>query len=151
MKPLVMTNRKSLYARLGALFVIVASGICTLTTNGCNQGAEGDRCNPDLTQSSPAPTYNEDECGSGLTCQQPANCPENYCCPTPPATSTNPNCQAGCNGGAQSGCAAGNAADCAFLCASGMTAYCPDGGTGGGGSGTGGSSGSDGGDGGDGG
>jgi hypothetical protein len=113
MKPLVLMNRKALYARLGALCVIVASGLGMLTTNGCNQGAEGDRCNPNLTSTSPAPTYNEDECGSGLTCQQPMFCPEYYCCPS--GSSANPNCQPGCNGGAASGCAAGVGADCDFL------------------------------------
>jgi hypothetical protein len=114
MKPLVMTNRKPLYARLGALCMIVASGLYALTTNGCNEGAEGDRCNPNLISSSPAATYNEDECGSGLTCTQPMFCPENYCCPTS-GVSSNPNCQPGCNGGAASGCAAGVQADCDFL------------------------------------
>jgi hypothetical protein len=118
MKPLVSTNRKSLYARLGALSVIVGSGLLTLTTNGCNQGAQGDRCNPDLTGPNGVSeaTYNEDECGSGLTCQQPMFCPENYCCPPPgTGTITSPFCQPGCNGGAASGCAAGDTADCDFL------------------------------------
>ncbi len=62
----------------------------------CEQGREGDRCNPNLSH---------DECGSGLTCQQPENCPENYCCPTS-GTSTNPLCQPGCNGGAEAICEA---------------------------------------------
>ena len=114
MKPLVSTNRKPLYARLGALAAIVASGLYTLTTNGCNQGAEGDRCNPDLISMSPAATYNADECGAGLSCQQPMFCPENYCCPTT-GTITSLFCQPGCNGGAAAGCAAGVAAYCAFL------------------------------------
>ena len=31
---------------------------------------------------------NEDECGSGLACTQPALCPESYCCPVSgPSTS----------------------------------------------------------------
>src|ERR1700722_12152694 len=110
MKPLVSTNRQPLHLRLGALAVIVASALLTAATNGCNQGAEGDRCNPDLIGTSPR--YDEDECGTGLSCQQPMFCPENYCCPTT-GTGTNPFCQAGCNGGAAAGCAAGVAADCA--------------------------------------
>ncbi len=114
MKPLVQTNRKPLYVRLGALAVIATAALCVMTTNGCNQGAEGDRCNPDLVTMNPSPMYDEDECGSGLSCQQPSFCPENYCCPIT-GPSADPNCQPGCNGGAVSGCAAGVAADCAFL------------------------------------
>jgi hypothetical protein len=118
MKPLVSTNRKPLYAGLGALSVIVASGLFTLTTNGCNQGAEGDRCNPALVSASPM--YNEDECGNvTLSCQQPMFCPESYCCPKT-GKITSSFCMPGCpggldDGGAQAGCAAGVAADCAFL------------------------------------
>ncbi len=56
---------------------------------GCDQGQEGDRCNPSLSH---------DECNTGLSCQQPPSCPENYCCPIT-GTSTDPNCQPGCNGG----------------------------------------------------
>ena len=115
MKPLVSTNRKPLFLRLGALAVIFTAALFTATTNGCNQGAEGDRCNPDLVTMNPTPMYNEDECGTGLSCQQPSFCPENYCCPVDGGASANPNCQAGCNGGAASGCAAGVEADCAFL------------------------------------
>jgi hypothetical protein len=63
----------------------------------CDQGNEGDRCNPSLSN---------DECGGNpLSCQQPAECPEYYCCPTS-GTSTNPYCQTGCAGGADSICAA---------------------------------------------
>jgi hypothetical protein len=109
-----MTNRKSLYARVGVLCMIVASGLWTLTTNGCNEGAEGDRCNPNLMSTSPM--YNENECGGGLTCQNPPNCPETYCCPAVILPTTNINCQTGCNGGATAGCAAGVAADCVWLC-----------------------------------
>jgi len=108
MKPLVPT-RKPLYARCGALAVLAAAALFVVTTNGCNQGAEGDRCNPALDSTNPM--YNEDECGAGLSCQQPMFCPENYCCPTT-GTSANPSCQPGCNGGAAAGCAAGVTADC---------------------------------------
>ena len=60
-----------------------------LALAACEQGREGDRCNPDLSH---------DECNAGLSCQQPANCPENYCCPVD-GESSNPFCQPGCNGG----------------------------------------------------
>jgi len=72
--------------RLGAL---VAMSAALAVLSACNQGAEGDRCNPDLSH---------DECNSGLTCQQPAQCPENYCCPAN-GTSSDPNCQPGCTPG----------------------------------------------------
>jgi hypothetical protein len=85
----------------------------------CNQGSVGDRCNPDLSH---------DECNSGLTCTQPPLCPETYCCPVDSngnlESSSDPNCQTGCNGGAASMCNAslrGGAGDdggeCAFACA----------------------------------
>jgi len=50
-----------------------------------------------------------------------AFCPENYCCPVDSngnlTTSTNPNCQPGCNGGAQSICTAnGNGAPYDGVC-----------------------------------
>jgi hypothetical protein len=83
------------------------AGAAVLSGTGCvDVGKEGGRCNPLLSH---------DECGDGLHCTQPVDCPENYCCPvetTPPSTS--PYCQPGCNGGLQSICAATNndAADC---------------------------------------
>jgi hypothetical protein len=43
---------------------------------GCEQGAEGDRCNPDLVGS--------DECNSGLTCVTPSSCVISVCCPSAP-------------------------------------------------------------------
>ncbi len=49
----------------------------------CDGGSEGDRCNPDLSHN---------DCSGALTCQQPATCVENYCCPTPASASTNPFC-----------------------------------------------------------
>lgn len=52
----------------------------------CNEGREGDRCNP------AAAANGEDECGSGLSCQQPSSCAENYCCPKNPNDSKNPYC-----------------------------------------------------------
>jgi hypothetical protein len=87
--------------RIGvALFALV--GTLALGGGGCNVGNEGERCNPSLSH---------DECGAGLSCQQPKDCPENYCCPTS-GTSSNAYCQSGCNGGQASICAAGGDADC---------------------------------------
>lgn len=77
-----------------------------LVALACNQGSEGDRCNPVTAANG------HDECGSGLKCTQPPQCPENYCCPTN-GTSSNPFCQPGCNGGAASACAAGDVDACA--------------------------------------
>jgi hypothetical protein len=80
----------------------------------CNQGSQGDRCNPNLSH---------DECNSGLSCVSPPLCPEAYCCPTDAngnlLPNSDPNCQIGCNGGAASACNAGadDAGQCAFACA----------------------------------
>jgi hypothetical protein len=129
---------KTLYARIGAALValVATTGIAV---TACSQGSEGDRCNPDLAAG-------ESECGGGLTCLQPALCPEAYCCPTTAdggaASSSNPNCQTGCNGGAASICNSGqdDGGACAFACSndpadltstSVCTAAAPDGGTGG--------------------
>ncbi|HEY0869393.1 MAG TPA: hypothetical protein VGD55_03260 [Acidothermaceae bacterium] len=81
-------------ASLAATFAVVLLA--------CNQGSEGDRCNPDLSH---------DECGSGLSCTTPVDCPESYCCASD-GKSTNPYCQRGCNGGQASICASGGSADC---------------------------------------
>ncbi len=78
-----------LLSSFGPLGAIALAAFVSVVSVGCNQGAEGDRCNPDLSH---------DECGSGLSCQQPAECPENYCCPVT-ASSANPNCQPGCTPG----------------------------------------------------
>lgn len=64
------------------LLAIVTAG---LLAAGCHEGAEGDRCNPDLPSTS-------NECNSGLTCQMPSTCAETYCCPTPASSSTNGYC-----------------------------------------------------------
>jgi hypothetical protein len=107
---------RTLYARIGTALVALAA-TSAVTVAACNQGGEGNRCNPDLSQG-------HDECGGGLVCN--ANiplCPEAYCCP-PAAdgglgSSSNPNCQTGCAGGAASICNAGqtgSAEACAFAC-----------------------------------
>ena len=51
---------------------------------GCEQGAEGDRCNIDLVGS--------DECNSGLTCVVPSSCVIAVCCPSSPPYS-DPQCE----------------------------------------------------------
>jgi hypothetical protein len=78
-----------------ALMMSVAFALCL---SACHQGEEGDRCNPLLAAG-------ENECGSGLSCGQPAMCPEAYCCPSD-GKSSNPYCQPGCNGGEAAICAA---------------------------------------------
>jgi hypothetical protein len=91
----------------------LAAVVLGLVVVACEQGAEGDRCNPDLSH---------DECNAGLTCQQPLPCVENYCCPVDRSTSTNPYClglpsacptdDAGEDAGTDAGADAGvNAAD----------------------------------------
>jgi hypothetical protein len=79
-----------------------------LAALACNQGSEGDRCNPDLASG-------ETDCNGGLQCTTPADCPESYCCPTT-GSSSNPYCQPGCNGGAASACNAGDVDACALAC-----------------------------------
>jgi len=133
MKPTTTVKRTFMppphLARIGAL-VTVGLVALAVAAAGCTGGwdysnvSEGNRCNP---------YDSHNECGSGLACTvsawQLANqsgtlgsgagpmlefCPENYCCPVDGngnlTTSSNSNCQPGCNGGAASICAAvGNA------------------------------------------
>jgi hypothetical protein len=108
-------GRQAVVAGVGSLSLLAAAVLLGTVAHGCNQGREGDRCNPNLLPEAGF-TYgeNEDECGTGLSCQQPVDCPENYCCPTS-GPSTNPFCQPGCNGGQASICAAGGDADCSQL------------------------------------
>jgi hypothetical protein len=100
---------KSLFLRRAVGAFVVACLALAVAQTGCEQGGEGDRCNPDLSH---------DECGGGLSCQQPTGCPENYCCPTS-RQSANPYCQQGCNGGAKSICKAEptDVDACAVACA----------------------------------
>jgi hypothetical protein len=102
MKLLNGSNRLVAIARLRVVFAAFVA--TALVTPACDVGKEGERCNPLLTN---------DECGSGLSCQEPTDCPESYCCPTM-GTSTNPYCQHGCAGGLAAICAASPAAspDC---------------------------------------
>ncbi len=87
--------------RIGSFVAALALGIAVSAGQACNVGQEGERCNPDLSH---------DECGAGLACTRPSNCPENYCCPTS-GGSSNPYCQDGCNGGNCSIFLAGGDAD----------------------------------------
>jgi len=107
---------RTLYARIGtALAALVATA--AIAAAGCNQGGEGNRCNPNLSQG-------HNECGGGLVCNAAIPlCPEAYCCPAAAdgglGSSSNPNCQTGCAGGAASICNAGqtgSAEACAFAC-----------------------------------
>jgi hypothetical protein len=93
---------KATFSLVGIALVALAGTFALVGGDGCNVGNEGERCNPDLSH---------DECNAGLSCQQPKNCPENYCCPTS-GTSINPYCLPGCAGGQASICAAGGDADC---------------------------------------
>jgi hypothetical protein len=92
-------------SRIGIVFAALAGALAFGGSGGCNVGNEGERCNPDLSH---------DECGAGMTCQQPKDCPESYCCPTS-GNSSNAYCQPGCSGGQASICAAGGDADCQDL------------------------------------
>ena len=74
-------RRQSRVARVAACFVVVA-GLLTLGS-GCDGGREGERCNPLLSH---------DECGGGLSCQQPSTCAESYCCPRMSTSSDSPYC-----------------------------------------------------------
>ena len=79
-----MKKRNTCSTVVRMLFAVL--GIVVLSaSSGCNQGREGDRCNPLLSP-------DDNECGSGLTCQQSPTCAENYCCPTPLTSSLNPYC-----------------------------------------------------------
>jgi len=99
--------------RVGACLVALAAAL-VLGAGACNEGGQGDRCNP---------LRSSNECGGGLVCagnpigQSSAHpipfCPENYCCPANAdgtvdyAAASSPYCQPGCNGGAAAICAAG--------------------------------------------
>ena len=85
-----ITRIRRFSARAGAA-LLVSSMALALAAPGCNEGGEGNRCNPLLSH---------DECGgSNLVCSGPGtshplpgSCVENYCCPPDPTTSSNPEC-----------------------------------------------------------
>ena len=89
----------------------IALALAALTLAACQQGAQGDRCNPNLIQPGGAvPQYNEDECNSGLTCQVPPTCAIAVCCPTHPPYS-DPNCECLANPSAACACTVPGALD----------------------------------------
>jgi len=65
-------------------FMLVASLFGASVLMGCEQGAEGDRCNPDLVDTT--------ECSSGLSCVTPTTCVVSVCCPSAPPY-TDPQCE----------------------------------------------------------
>ncbi len=92
-------------ARLSGAAILVTA-LAALGITACQQGAQGDRCNPNLIQSGGAtPQYNEDECnkGAGLSCQVPPTCVIAVCCPSSPPYS-DPNCACFANPGASCAC-----------------------------------------------
>ena len=110
------TATRAVLARVGALALLTVAGLSAMV-HGCNQGREGDRCNPTQSLANSPYGANDDECGSGLTCQLPVDCPEAYCCPAPGSgvSASSPFCMNGCNGGQASICDAGGDADCNLL------------------------------------
>jgi hypothetical protein len=72
------------FGRIALLAAFVATSLAFGAA--CNEGREGDRCNPI------AAANLEDECGSGLTCQTLSACMESYCCPQDPTKSSNGYC-----------------------------------------------------------
>jgi hypothetical protein len=77
-------KRMAGYGRIVLLTAFVATSLGFGAA--CNEGAEGDRCNPI------AAANGEDECGSGLTCQTLSVCMESYCCPKDPTKSSSGYC-----------------------------------------------------------
>jgi hypothetical protein len=70
MKRAPSVSIKSIASR--TFFVMVAA-VALALGDGCNQGKEGDRCNPDLAPG-------ESDCNSGLTCQKSPTCAETGFC-----------------------------------------------------------------------
>jgi hypothetical protein len=64
-------------------WLLLGASFLAGTTLGCEQGAEGDRCNPDLVDTT--------ECNSGLSCVTPPSCVISVCCPSK-GPYTDPNC-----------------------------------------------------------
>jgi hypothetical protein len=98
--------RSAAPTRLAALAIALAGVISPLAA--CEQGVEGDRCNPALIETSAASSpsgaaYNEDECHSGFACTVPPTCVIAVCCPTQPPY-TDPNCACLANPGAACAC-----------------------------------------------
>ncbi len=91
------------FPRAAALALAATAGLAA-----CHQGAQGDRCNPALVETSAATSpsgaaYNEDECNSGLACTVPPTCVIAVCCPAQPPYS-DPNCECLAHPGAACAC-----------------------------------------------
>jgi hypothetical protein len=67
-----MTQRRFISLWVSATLALFAAA----SLLACEQGAEGDRCNPDLVNTS--------ECNSGLSCVTPSSCVVSVCCPSTP-------------------------------------------------------------------
>ncbi|MGO9000022.1 MAG: hypothetical protein ACLQVI_42390 [Polyangiaceae bacterium] len=88
--------------------IALIGGLAAAALPSCDQGGQGDRCNPylyeDAAASSPnGAAYNASECSSGLTCTIPPTCVIAVCCPTSPPY-TDPNCECLANPGAACAC-----------------------------------------------
>jgi hypothetical protein len=81
----IMTSKTAVTRKLVRMNVLLLLVGLALFAIGCHQGAEGDRCNPDLIPS-------QSDCNSGLTCQVPSPCVEAYCCPMQLSSSSNGYC-----------------------------------------------------------
>jgi hypothetical protein len=75
-----MTQRQLILLWVSFALAFPASGVVL----GCEQGTEGDRCNPDLVDTT--------ECNSGLRCVTPSSCVVSVCCPVAPPYS-DPQCE----------------------------------------------------------
>jgi hypothetical protein len=135
MKPHNVVRRIALGALFAAVLLVLAGCIGGWTDDNVS---EGNRCNPydshnecasglACTVSSWQMSMQGMVASDGLTAPFLGSgagpvqmyCPENYCCPVDSngnlTTSSDPNCQPGCNGGAQAICtASGDPAACAF-------------------------------------
>jgi hypothetical protein len=74
-------NRRQWFT-LGTWLAVVVAAPASLLA--CEQGAQGDRCNPDLVDTT--------ECNSGLSCVTPSSCVISVCCPSSPPY-TDPQCE----------------------------------------------------------
>ena len=88
------------------------SGNPRYETHGCNQGQEGNRCNPTLTNVN---GVNEDECGRRALLPAAGRLPRELLLPYLRADLPSDFCKPGCAGGQAPICDAGGDADCAQL------------------------------------
>jgi hypothetical protein len=108
-----MTERLSHWARAGRSSLAAGAAVIALLAVGCDASTTsvGQRCIPTaydppnpVNVVNPNPSgvaLSHDFCDNGLSCFNPPDCAEYYCCPTDdPTSSSNGYCQAGCQGGA---------------------------------------------------